>query len=73
MLVLVFSWDEFMEKPEELVDLLFGKVSIVCGIFNFERVAVFAFSRHDIGEWVETGVANWNPYGVVAFFVKKFD
>ena len=62
-----------VKKAEEFVDLLFGKVGVVGGVFHFKGVEVFAFSRHYVWERVEAGVADWDADGVVAFFLKQFD
>ena len=69
----VVGGNEEVEKPEEFVDLLFGKVGVVGCVFYFESVAVGAFSRHDVWQGVEAGVAYWNSDGVVAFLLQKLN
>ena len=71
--VCVVGWDEFVEEPEELVDLLPGEVCVVGGVFYFEGVHVAAPSCHDIGKRVEAGVAYGNSDGVVAFLLKELN
>ncbi len=65
------GWDEEVEKSEEFINLLFGKVSVVGGVFYFESVAVFAPSSHYVWQGVEAGVAYWNSDCVVAFLLQK--
>ncbi len=62
-----------VKKTEEFVDLLFGKVGVVAGVFHFKGVDVFAFSRHYVWEGVEAGVADGDADGVVAFFLQEFN
>ncbi len=64
---------EFVEESEELVDLLFGEVCVVGGVFDFEGEGVLVFSCHDVGERVEAGVADWDADGVVPVFLEEFD
>ena len=73
MFALVTRWNEFVEEPEEFVDLRFGEVSVVGGVFDFKSVEVGAFARHYIGQWVEAWITNWDADGIVAFFVEQFD
>ena len=73
VLMPVIRGDEKVEKPEEFIDLLFGKVGVVGGVFYFKSVAVCAFSCHDVGQGVEAWVAYWNSDGVVAFFLQEFN
>ena len=73
VLMRVVSGDEVVEKPEEFVDLLFGKVGVVGGVFYFKSVHVGAFSRHDIGQGIEAWVAYWHSDGVVAFFLQELN
>ncbi len=63
--------DEFVEEPEELVDLLLGKVGVVGGVFDFKSVHVKVASRHDVWQGVEAWVAYGDPNGVVAFLLQK--
>ena len=65
--------DEFVEEAEEFVDLLFGEVRVVRGVFYFERVGVVAFAGHYVWERVEAGVADWDADGVVAVFLEELD
>ena len=62
-----------VEEAEEFVDLYSWKVGVVGGVFYFERVHVFAFSGHYVGEGVEAWVADGDADGVVAFFLQEFD
>ncbi len=73
VLMPVIGGDEEVEKPEEFIDLLFGKVGVVGGVFYFKSVTVCAFSRHDIGQGIEAWVAYWNSDGVVAFLLQKLN
>lgn len=61
-----------VKKPEEFVDLFFGKVGVVGYVFYFERVSVLSPSGHNVGERVEAWIAHWNPNGVVSFFLEEF-
>jgi hypothetical protein len=70
---LVTRWYELVEEPEEFVDLRFGKIGVVGGVFDFKSVEVGSFARHYVGQRVEAGVANWDAYGIVAFFVEQFN
>jgi len=69
MLMHVISGDKLVEKPEEFIDLLFGKVGVVAGVFYFKSVHVGAFSCHDVWQGIEAWVAYWNTDGVVAFLL----
>ena len=69
--MLVVGGDKEVEEPEEFVDLLFGKVSVVAGIFYFKSIAVRAFSCHDIWQGIEAWVAHWNTDGIVAFLLQE--
>ena len=65
--------NELVEEPEEFVDLYSWEVGVVGGVFYFKCVDVFAFSRHDVWQGVEAGVAYWYADGVVAFFLQELD
>ena len=71
--VLVASGDELVEKAKEFVYLHSGKVCVVCGVFYFKCIDVFAFSCHNIWKRVEAGVAYWDTNGVLAFFLQEFN
>ncbi len=73
VLELLVSWDEFVKEAEEFVDLGFGKVGIVGGVFDFKCEGMFVFSGHDVWERAETGVADGYAHGVVAVFLEQFD
>ena len=73
VLMLVVCRNKEVEKPEEFIDLLFGKVGVVAGVFYFKSVAVRAFSRHDIWQGIEAWVAYWNSDGVVAFLLQELN
>ncbi len=73
VLMRVIGGDKEVEKPEEFIDLLFGKVGVVAGVFYFKSVTVRAFSRHDIRQGIEARVAYWNSDGVVAFFLQELN
>ncbi len=73
VLMPVVGRDEEVEKPEEFIDLLFGKVGVVGGVFYFKGVAVCAFSRHDVWQRIEAGITYWHPDGIVAFFLQKLN
>ncbi len=53
--------------------MLFGKVRVVGGVFDFEGVCVVAFASHYVGERVEAGVADWYADGVVPVFLEQLD
>ena len=40
VLVIVVRGYEFVEKPEEFVNLLSGKIRVVVGVFHFKSIAV---------------------------------
>ncbi len=73
MLKLLLGGHEFVEEAEEFVDLGFGEVCVVGGVFDFEGEGVWAFSGHDVWEGVEAGVADGNADGVVAVLLQEFD
>ncbi len=73
MPVRVVGGDKLVEELEEFVDLLFGKVGVVAGVFYFKSVYVAAFSCHDVWQGVEAWVAYWNSDGVVAFFLQELN
>jgi len=73
VLMPVIGGDKEVEKPEEFIDLLFGKVGVVGGVFYFKSVTMRAFSCHDVWQGVEAWVANWNADSVVAFLLEKFN
>ena len=61
---------ELVEESKEFVDLQFGEVSVVGCVLYFKSVEVLTSARHDIGQRVETWVADWNAYGMVAFLLE---
>ncbi len=50
-----------------------GEVGVVGGVFDFKCVGVGAFACHDVGEWVEAGVADGDADGVESVFLEQFD
>lgn len=62
-----------VEESEEFVDLWLWEVGVVAGVFYFKSVGVKAFACHDVWEGVEAGVADWDPDGVVSFFLQELD
>lgn len=60
-----------VEEPEEFINLLFGKVGIVSGVFHFKGISVKTPSSHYVWQGIETGVADRNPNGVIAFLLQK--
>ena len=73
MFVFFIRWDKFVKKAEKLIDLGFGKVSVIGSIFYFECVGVIPFARHYVRERVKAGIADWNADGVVPVLLEKFD
>jgi len=70
--VFVAGGAELVEISEEFVDLRFGEVGVVAGVFDFEGVVVIASACHYVGEGVEAWVADWDADGVVAFLLEEF-
>jgi hypothetical protein len=73
MFMPVIRRDKLVEKPEEFIDLLLGKVGVVASVFYFKSVNVRAFSGHDVWQGIETWVAYWNADSSVAFFVQELN
>jgi len=73
MFMAVIGWNKLVKKPEEFIDLLFGKVGVVAGVFYFKSVNVLAFSSHDVRQGIEARVAYWNTDGIVAFFLQELN
>jgi len=69
----VIGGDKEVEKPEEFVDLLFGKVGVVGGVFYFKRIAVGAFSCHDVWQRIKAGVAYWDSDSAVSFLLQELN
>jgi hypothetical protein len=69
----IIRGDKEVEKPEEFIDLLFGKVGVVGGVFYFKSVTVHAFSCHNVWQGVKAWVAYWNSYGVIAFLLQELN
>jgi len=60
-----------VEEPEEFINLLFGKVGIVRGVFHFKSIRVKIPSSHYVRQRIEAGVADGNPNGVVALLLQQ--
>ena len=73
VLVFFVGGDKFVEEAEELVDLRFGKVGVVCSVFNFKCICVFTFACHDVRERVQAGVAVRDADSVVPVFLEQLD
>ncbi len=64
---------EFVEEPEELVNLLPRKVSVVTRILDFEGVHVVASSCHYVWQRVEAGVAYGNADSLATISLQELD
>ncbi len=69
--VRILQRNEFVEKSEELVNLLLRKIGIIAGVLNFEREDMRVTSRDDVRQRIEAGIAHGNAHSVITVVRKK--
>jgi len=62
---------KLIEEPEELVNLLLGKIRVVASVLYFKSVSVLAFAGHKVWQWAQARVAYGDPHGVVPIFLQE--
>src|SRR4030065_909788 len=73
VLVFLFQGDKLVKEAEELVYLRLGKLRVVAGVLDFERVDVLLFPADYVGQRAEAWVANGNPYRVATVLLEQLD
>ena len=71
--VVNFCRYELVEEAEEFVDLYFGEVGVVGGVFYFKGIHVSAFTRHNVWQRVEAWVADGHAHGIVTFLLQQLN